>query len=82
MIALTHWGRDKMAANLLNENISILLNISLKFASKVRINNIPALVQTRARRRPGDKQLPETIVVSLLTHELMKEKAAATPSSW
>ena len=28
-----------------NENISISLKISLKFVPKVRINNIPALVQ-------------------------------------
>ena len=31
-------------------------------------NNIPALVQIMAWRRPGDKPLSETMMVSLLTH--------------
>ena len=38
----------------LNENAWILLKISLKFVPKVRINNIPALVQIMAWRRPCD----------------------------
>ena len=42
--------------------------ISLKFVPKVRIDNIPALVQIMAWRRPGDKPLSEPMVVSLLTH--------------
>ena len=41
----------------LNENAGILLKIPLKFVPKVRINNIPALVQIMAWRRPGDKPL-------------------------
>ena len=32
------------------------------------INNIPALVQIMAWRRPGDKRLSEPMMVSLLTH--------------
>ena len=40
---------------LLNENIQI--SISLKIVLKVPINNIPALVQIMAWRRPGDKPL-------------------------
>ena len=52
----------------LNENIWILLRISLKFVPKVQINNIPALVQIMAWRRPGDKPLSEPTMVSLLTH--------------
>ena len=32
------------------------------------INNIPALVQIMAWHRPGDKPLPERMMVSLLTH--------------
>ena len=52
----------------LNENEWILLRISLKFVLKVRINNIPSLVQIMAWRRPGDKPLSEPMVVSLLTH--------------
>ena len=41
----------------LNENVFISLKISLKFVTKDRINNIPALVQIMAWRRPGDKPL-------------------------
>ena len=41
---------------------------SLKFVPKVPINGIPALVQIMAWRRPGDKPLSETMMVSLLTH--------------
>ena len=52
----------------LNENIWILIEISLKFVPKGQINNIPALVQIMAWRRPGDKPLPEPMMVSLLTH--------------
>ena len=37
----------------LNQNIYILIQISLKFVPKGPINNIPALVQIMARRRPG-----------------------------
>ena len=50
------------------ENAGILLKISLKFVPKVRINNIPALVQIMAWRRSGDKPLSEPMLVSLLTH--------------
>ena len=52
----------------LNENAGILLNISLKFVPTGPINNIPALVQIMAWRRPGDKLLSEPMMVSLLTH--------------
>ena len=52
----------------LNENAWISLKISLKFVPKVRINNIPAMVQIMAWRRPGDKPLSEPMMVSLLTH--------------
>ena len=41
----------------LNENVSISIKISLKFVPKVPIDNIPALVQIMAWRRPGDKPL-------------------------
>ena len=52
----------------LNENVLILIKISLKFVTKGPINNIPALVQIMAWRRPGDKPLSEPMLVSLLTH--------------
>ena len=41
----------------LNENVWISIDILLKFVPKGPINNIPALVQIMAWRRPGDKPL-------------------------
>ena len=35
---------------------------------KSPVNNIPALVQIMDWRRPGDKPLSESMMVSLLTH--------------
>ena len=52
----------------LNENIRISIKICLKFVPKVPINNIQALVQVMAWRRPGDKPLSEPMMVCLLTH--------------
>ena len=52
----------------LNENIWIRIKISLKFVPKDPINSIPALVQIMAWRRPGDKPLSESMMVSLPTH--------------
>ena len=51
-----------------NENVQIIIKISLTFVPKVPINNIPALVQILAWRRPGGKPLSEPMMVSLLTH--------------
>ena len=52
----------------LHWNCLNLLRISLKFAPKVRINNIPALVQIMTLRRPGDKPLSEPMMVGSVTH--------------
>ena len=52
----------------LNENIWILIKISLNFVPKGRINNIPALVLIMAWRWWGDQPLSEPMMVSLLTH--------------
>ena len=52
----------------LNENVWILIKISLKFVPKLRIKNIPALVQIMDWRRPGDKPLSEPMRVRLPTH--------------
>ena len=52
----------------LNENVLISIKISPKFVPMGPINNIPALVQIMAWRRPGDKPLSEPMMVSLLTH--------------
>ena len=53
---------------LFNENVWIPIKISLEIVPKVRINNIPALVQMMAWYRPGDKLLSEPMVASLPTH--------------
>ena len=63
-----HFADDILKCIFLNENAWISLKISLKFVPKVRINNIPALVQIMAWRWPGDKPLSEPMMVSLLTH--------------
>ena len=65
---LTYWGRDKMAAIFqttfsklffMNENSWISIKMSLVFVHRGPINNIPALVQTMAWHRPGDKPLSD-----------------------
>ena len=52
----------------LNENVWIPIKISLKFVPKAPINNVLALVQIMAWRRPGRKPLSEPMMVSLPTH--------------
>ena len=63
-----HFADDIFKCIFLNENAWILIKISLKFVPKGSINNIPALVQIMAWRRPGVKPLSEPSMVSLLTH--------------
>ena len=63
-----HFADDVFICIFLNENVWILLKISLKFVPKGPINNIPALVQIMAWRRPGDKPLCEPVMVRLPTH--------------
>ena len=63
-----HFADDVFKCIFLNEDIRIALKISLKFVPKVRINNIPALVQIMAWCRPGDKPLAEPMMVISLTH--------------
>ena len=63
-----HFTDDIFKCILLNENVWISLKISLTFVTKVRINNITALVQIIAWRRPGGKPLSEPMMVTLLTH--------------
>ena len=74
---LTHRSRDKMAAIFLTtfpnaflwkKSFVFIIKLSLRFIRKCPINNIPALVQIMAWRRPGDKLLSEPMMVSLLTH--------------
>ena len=63
-----HLPDDIFKCIFVNGNIWISIKISLKIVPEVLINNIPALVQIMAWRRPGDKPLSEPMLVSLLTH--------------
>ena len=63
-----HFADDIFKCIFENENEWISPRISLKFVPKVQINNIPALVQIMAWRRPGDKPLSEPMTVILSTH--------------
>ena len=49
-----HFADDIFKCIFLNENVWIPIEISLKFVPKGPINNIPAMVQIMAWRRPGD----------------------------
>ena len=63
-----HFADSILKCIFLNENVIILLKVSLKFNPKVPISNIPALDQKMAWHRPGDKPLSESMMVMLLTH--------------
>ena len=58
-----HFTDDIFKCIFMNENVWILIKISLKYVPKVRINNIPALVQIMAWCRLGDKPLSEQMMV-------------------
>ena len=62
-----HFTDDMLKCIFLNENVWIPIKISLKFVPKGPINNILALVQIIAWRRPGDKPLSEPMLVRLPT---------------
>ena len=74
---LTHCGRDKMAA-IFQTTFSNAFSWMKMFKLRLRfywslfqkgpLNNIPALVQIMAWRRPGDKPLSEAMMASILTH--------------
>ena len=63
-----HFAEDPFKHIFMNENVRISISISLKFVPEGPINNIPALVQIMAWRRPGNKPLSEPMMVNLLTH--------------
>ena len=63
-----HFADDIFKCIFLNEDAWMSINISLKFVPKDQINNIPALSQIMAWRRPGDKPLSEPMLIVLLTH--------------
>ena len=57
-----HFPDDIFQSIYLNENIWILIKISLKFVPRGPINNIPAFVQIMAWHRSGSKPLSETMM--------------------
>ena len=63
-----HFPDDIFKRIFLFENVWIWIKISLKFIPKVRINNIPSLVQIMAWCRIGDKPWSEPMMVNLMTH--------------
>ena len=63
-----HFADDIFKRIFFNESIWISINISLKSVPRCPIDNIPALVQIMAWRRPGDKALSEPMMVRLPTH--------------
>ena len=60
-----HFADDIFKCIFVNENVRIPIKISLKFVPKGPNNNIPALIQTMAWRRPGDKPLSGPMMVRL-----------------
>ena len=63
-----HFADDIFKCIFLNENVWILIKISLKFVPWGPINNIPALVLIMAWCWPGDKPLSRPMMVRLLMH--------------
>ena len=63
-----HFADNIFKCIFLNENVWILITVSLKFVPKGPINNIPAVVQIMAWHRPGDKPLSEPMMIISLTH--------------
>ena len=55
----------------LNENINIMIQISLKLVPRSPIDNKPALDQVMAWRQTCDKPLPETMMTQF-TDEYMR----------
>ena len=63
-----HFPDDIFKWIFVNENVWILIQISLKFVPICPINNIQALSQIMAWCRPGDKPLSEPTMASLMKH--------------
>ena len=80
-----HFPDDIFKCIFLNENVWISIRISLKFVSRVPIDNKPALVQIMAWRRPGDKPLSEPMMTSLPMHICVTRPQwvnSLAPRSW
>ena len=65
---ISHLADDTFKHIFLNENVRIYNTISPNFVPDCPINNIPALVQIMAWRRPGDKPLSAQMIVRLPTY--------------
>ena len=63
-----HFADDIFKRIFFNEKVWIPIKISLKFVPQGPIDNIPALFQIMAWRRPGDKPLSGPMMVRLPTH--------------
>ena len=63
-----HFVDDMFECIFLIENVWIPIEISMKFVPKGPINNIQAMVQIMAWRRPGDKPLSEPMMDISTTH--------------
>ena len=63
-----YFADDIFKCIFVNEKVWISLKILLNFVAMVQISNIPALVQIMAWRRPGDRPLPESMMISLPTY--------------
>ena len=70
-----HFPDDISKRTFLNENVRISIKISLKFIPKSPINNIPALVQIMAWRRPDDKPLSVPMMI-IFTDSYMRRSAS------
>ena len=64
----SHFSNDIIKCIFLNENVWIMIKISLKFVPEGTINKIPALVPIMAWCQPGDKPLSEPMMVSTHTY--------------
>ena len=77
-----HFPDDIFKWNFLSENAWISIEISLTFVPRGPIDNIPALVQIMAWRRPGDKPLSAPMMVNLLTHICVTRPQLVNSLSW
>ena len=58
-----HFSDNIFKCIFLNDSVGISIKVSLNFVPRGPINNIPALVQIMAWRRPGGKPLSEPMMV-------------------
>ena len=63
-----HFPDDTFKRIFLNENVRLSIKISMNIVPWELIDHESSLVQIMAWRRPGDKPLSKTMMVSLLTH--------------